>query len=509
MKWTSPWAWGVYALFLFAPAASDGRGLPSSGSLESEAEVAFDALLSRAAQRALDQYRVKAGLQAPNQAVARFDVSTGSVTVDLRGWLPETGGAELEDIQGELMNEVLDQARLIHPASGVEFRYNGKRLEEHYPEEGAGAPLSLRRLSLPGPVVVSAGHGWYFHHRFRDWRAQRDPSDGIIEDEITPGYADELRHWLMTRSSVDVRTARSRAADSHEGSLQAWWRMAARYRFQASFPGQPQIWNSLPGSTHALRERDEDIRSRPLYANDINAAALLHLHTNAAGPSATGARVFFERGRGEDERLGRSILCYMKELITAQDGYASYVVPAAPEAGSHGENRLAQMPSVIVEAGFHTNPSDAIALQDPVFRTAAMKGVEKGYRLHREGKDCAPLKAGPIRGLQLPQGMSEEVDVPFEGYPQYPIELVTTNIACPPTWTCRDGLVRIQAPGDQPHRITIRCENVGTAPVVWHTSVVDADGVKSPPVRHSVVCIRNAGRAVSGESIPEGAAVAG
>ena len=159
MKWTSPWAWGVYALFLFAPAASDGRGLPSSGSLESEAEVAFDALLSRAAQRALDQYRVKAGLQAPNQAVARFDVSTGSVTVDLRGWLPETGGAELEDIQGELMNEVLDQARLIHPASGVEFRYNGKRLEEHYPQEGAGAPLSLRHLSLPGPVVVSAGHG--------------------------------------------------------------------------------------------------------------------------------------------------------------------------------------------------------------------------------------------------------------------------------------------------------------------------------------------------------------
>lgn len=500
---------GFYALFLFVPAASDARGLPSRASVDIEAEMAFDALLSRVAQKTLDQYRMKTGSQAPDQAVARFDVSTGSVTVELRGWLPETGGAELEDLQGQLMNEVLDQARLIYPASGIEFRYNGKSFEEHYPEEAAATPLSPRRLTLPGPVVVSAGHGWYFHHQYRDWRAQRDPSNGIIEDEITPGYADELRHWLMTRSSVDVSRARSRAADSHEASLQAWWRMAARYRFQASFPGKPEIWSSLPGSTHPLRERDEDIRSRPLYANDINAAALFHLHTNAAGPAATGARVFFERGRGEDERLGRSILCYMKELITSQDGYASYMVPAAPEAGSHGENRLAQMPSVIVEAGFHTNPSDAIALQDPVFRAAAMKGVEKGYRLHREGRDCAPLKAGPIRGLQLPQGMSEEVDVPFEGYPQYPIELVTTNIACPPTWTCRDGLVRIHAPGDQPYRITIRCENVGTAPVIWHTSVVDADGVKSPPVRHSVVCIRNTGRADLEVSVAAGAAVAG
>lgn len=128
---------GFYALFLFVPAASDARGLPSRASVDIEAEMAFDALLSRVAQKTLDQYRMKAGSQAPDQAVARFDVSTGSVTVELRGWLPETGGAELEDLQGQLMNEVLDQARLIYPASGIEFRYNGRSFEEHYPEEAA------------------------------------------------------------------------------------------------------------------------------------------------------------------------------------------------------------------------------------------------------------------------------------------------------------------------------------------------------------------------------------
>lgn len=128
---------GFYALFLFVPAASDARGLPSRASVDIEAEMAFDALLSRVAQQTLDQYRMKAGSQAPDQAVARFDVSTGSVTVELRGWLPETGGAELEDLQGQLMNEVLDQARLVYPASGIEFRYNGESFEEHYPEEAA------------------------------------------------------------------------------------------------------------------------------------------------------------------------------------------------------------------------------------------------------------------------------------------------------------------------------------------------------------------------------------
>ncbi|WMJ69159.1 hypothetical protein [Stenotrophomonas sp. 24(2023)] len=182
----------------------------------------------------------------------------------------------------------------------------------------------------------------------------------------------------------------------------------------------------------------------------------------------------------------------MKELINSNDDYANYAVAAAPETGRHGENMRANMPSVIIEAGFHTSASDAVALQDPVFRTASMKGVEKGYRLYREGKDCIPLKAAPIDGIRLPQGGSEQVDVTFEGYPQYPIELVTTNVGCPPGWTCTDGRVRIEAPDAKPSRITLRCENAGSAPILWDTRVVDADGVKSPAVRHVVQCIRTA-----------------
>ncbi|MNV64934.1 hypothetical protein D3C71_1576000 [compost metagenome] len=154
------------------------------------------------------------------------------------------------------------------------------------------------------------------------------------------------------------------------------------------------------------------------------------------------------------------------------------------------------MPSAIVEVAFHTNPTDAAALLDPAFRTASMKGVEKGYRLFREGKGCVPLKVEPIDAILLSAGRAETVDVAFEGHPRYPIELVTTNVGCPPGWICSDGKVHIAAPDEKPSQIVLKCENAGSAPLFWNTQVVDADGVKSPPVRHKVQCIRNPGGAL-------------
>ncbi|MNN80320.1 hypothetical protein D3C81_1970450 [compost metagenome] len=73
-------------------------------------------------------------------------------------------------------------------------------------------------------------------------------------------------------------------------------------------------------------------------------------------------------------------------------------------------------------------------------------------------------------------------------------------MGCPPGWTCSDGKVHIASPDDKPSQITLRCENAGSAPILWDTRVVDADGVKSPPVRHVVQCIRTS-RGLSGAPI--------
>ncbi|WP_313148291.1 N-acetylmuramoyl-L-alanine amidase [Stenotrophomonas sp.] len=263
---------------------------------------------------------------------------------------------------------------------------------------------------------------------------------------------------------------------------------------------------------YSNREELEGINSRPFLANHLRTEVAVHLHSNAEpSHNARGARVIVQPGRPADARLAQSVLCSMKELIHSVSVYADFTVAPAPHTGNKGENREAKMPSIIVETAFHTNPDDARALQDPVFRTASMKGVEKGYRLFSEGKDCVPLKAEPIDGIHLSAGGSQQVDVAFEGNPQYPIELVTTNVGCPPGWTCTDGRVRIETPDTKPSQLTLRCENAGSAPMFWNTQVVDDDGVKSPPVRHWVQCIRGPGGAVASPGVPAGveAATAG
>ncbi len=45
------------------------------------------------------------------------------------------------------------------------------------------------------------------------------------------------------------------------------------------------------------------------------------------------------------------------------------------------------MPSIIVEAAFHTNALDAEFIKDGEFQKLAMMGVAKAYRLYKEGAE--------------------------------------------------------------------------------------------------------------------------
>src|SRR3546814_2540627 len=99
---------------------------------------------------------------------------------------------------------------------------------------------------------------------------------------------------------------------------------------------------------------DEDIRSRPLYANHIDADVLINLHTNAStNAAANGTRAFVARNRPYDLELANNILCGMKELIHVQAAYKNFnVANQAVIAGNYGENNRARMPSVVLEVGF-------------------------------------------------------------------------------------------------------------------------------------------------------------
>ncbi len=246
----------------------------------------------------------------------------------------------------------------------------------------------------------------------------------------------------------------------------------------------------MPDSTDKDREIKEDIRARPKFANFIKADALISLHTNGSDNSSVrGVEVYYHQDKPENKALADSMLCYMQEIVSAQEGYGEFPFRRPARAGRHGENRIGVMPSVIVEIAYHSNPEDALALQDPAFRTAAMKGVEKGYRLWREGKGCTPLALQRVTDTTLPSHAVGDVEVHFEGHPQFPVTVEITSLYCPPGWTCEGGQEVRREPQDSPLTFEIECGRGNqTRTLLWQTVLRDDDGVASKPVEHRLTC---------------------
>ena len=186
------------------------------------------------------------------------------------------------------------------------------------------------------------------------------------------------------------------------------------------------MWGMFPNGTEPsrlnLREYDDDIRARPEYANFMGAETLISLHTNGSEyPAARGAEVYAVATRPGSWSLATSVLCYMKETINAIPAYSSYPVDQNPRQSTHGENTRAGMTSILLELGFHTNAEDSAALRNSTFRTAAMKGVEKGYRMYKLGKPCETLAITSIPHTSGPFYEYFTEYVHFSGNPQLPL----------------------------------------------------------------------------------------
>ncbi len=459
----------------------------------------LEVMLTEEVQQLVNRQKRIEGQGRDVTAKVNFDVRRSKVVVNLsRSYLPSGNGAEWEDLTRAISNLIYDLLEEDLTYRELDILIGGKSIIEYYPDEVpiVNQKSARQPLQETPTVVVAAGHGVYFHYGFLDWRAQRDPSNGIIEDFLTPSYASQLTTWLHQRSQVMVRNdVRSSSLELHGRSQRPWVEMAARYHLRDEYPNNLEICCSLPNADDNLRERDEDIRSRPLYANHVGANTLIHLHSNASeNATSRGARVYVQPDRAIDYALATSILCSMREVVQAQPAYATFPVAAAPHVENLGENRLANMPSIIVETGFHTNPTDAVALQDAVFRTAAMKGVEKGYRLHREGKACQTLRITSIPPSTGPHNTYIPINVHFEGNPQFPVRFDTVTITCPSGgWNCQNYSTTVTGPAPSPLTFSVRCTAPNTQPTATfgvRTIMVDADGVKSAPFDHSFTCAR-------------------
>ncbi len=422
-----------------------------------------------------------------------------TVIIDLGGGaVPSHTGGELEDQQHRLALVALDLLRGVVAVDGAEFQFAGHTIHQLRPDPLPPIEPRQRQGSrtnvAPPKVALAGGHGLYFNYQYNDWRAQRDPSNGITEDFITPYFARDLAIQL---SGTGATVLKSRTNDTpvHTPSGEQMWKVAARYYLQSQLPNQTAIWNSLPTATHSLRERDEDIRSRPLYANYAGADYAVHLHTDAVDDTTVrGTRGYYQTGRTVDAQLASQILCSMKQTIQSVAGYEAWSVVEAPYPADKGENRLATMPSVIIELGFHTNASDALALQGTSFRNAAVKGIERGITDFHAGTACSEFRITSIPSFSAPTNSPMDMLVNFEGKPRFPVTLRTRNVTCAEGWSCGSTTLTYSAEQASPIKRTFACNGNANQSgtfryVAWLT---DASGIKTKEVEYTYSCTANA-----------------
>ncbi|MGH8095844.1 N-acetylmuramoyl-L-alanine amidase family protein [Stenotrophomonas indicatrix] len=486
-------------LAILGSALSPGLVLAAAPPATAERDAGLDILLTQKARDILERVRLVDGQARTRRVEVSADIAKGVVTVALdRAFLPADYGPSFEDQRSEISFGLLHWAEQAAPFSRVIFLYDGKDIEHYFPEIEAAddaareAGEALRRIrGTPGSgmAFVAAGHGYFYSYKDNRWVTSRDEWNGVSEGLLTPSYAEELKAVIEQRSQMPVVRPRVQTmGTTHPPSGEEWWTIAARYAIAEQYPGETKIWNTYAGSALWDREEREDINSRPLLANHHRAEVAIHLHSNGEpSGSARGTRVIVQPGRPMDAALAQSVLCSMKELIHSLPEHGAFTVAPAPHALDKGENREAHMPSIIVETAFHTNPDDAKALLDPVFRSAAMKGVEKGYRLWATGKACETLALDPLADVQIPVRSSRFVPVVFKGNPQYPLVLELSVASCV-GGNCTPSDEEFMDPG-QPVQLELLCNGDGVGTVRWRTRLRDADGVVTEYQEFNQSCV--------------------
>lgn len=376
------------------------------------------------------------GQASPVIASSRLDPETNELLVDLgeeNG--PYAESLEMEDLQKHITEAASQVLGSIDGWEGVDLRFGGKDMYFWFPQQRPAEDLVRpaaatddAKASSTDTIVLSAGHGVYYHEGYKKWMPQREVYFSAREDDVTQDFVAQLNQqmirelWGRKRQKLEVVLARSLSSDIHEESGRPWRDIAGRYHIKALYPDIPELWHSRPHNQGGDNERIEDMYSRPALANHVNAAASIHIHTNAWEPETRGARFYYQKGQPESKRLASSLACHVREVLKSRPEFPDYVVDAVGRTGNYAELRSAKMPSSLIEIGFHTNEKDAAAMQRPDFRKFAMAGVRKGYELFRAGVACDPFKVTDVTNIST-FGSTISLQATYSGTPTFPVYL--------------------------------------------------------------------------------------
>jgi N-acetylmuramoyl-L-alanine amidase len=137
-------------------------------------------------------------------------------------------------------------------------------------------------------------------------------------------------------------------------------------------------WGTPGGSRH-----QRDLAARIQVARDFQANAFISLHANAGPAHLGGALTFYRKGDAESKRLAALIQEQLSKLVP---GNQNGILPAKFMVLTKLD-----MPAVLIEMGFITNPSDQAFLTSPTAPSALAQEIAAGveafarvkYPLHR------------------------------------------------------------------------------------------------------------------------------
>jgi len=127
----------------------------------------------------------------------------------------------------------------------------------------------------------------------------------------------------------------------------------------------------LSSAGKGLRERKvEDLHNRVKLGNNSNAAAFLSIHTNSFGSTWTGAQVFYSPKSQESRALAECIQNEIGRIMKNTDRKAKPLSPYIL--------RNLEMPAVIIEVGFLSNPSEEKMLTESHYQEKMAYAIYAG-----------------------------------------------------------------------------------------------------------------------------------
>lgn len=372
------------------------------------------------------------------------------------------GNRAVVDMDGPGLKHPLPDAEvdaILHQFSALAAGYNlevvlligGKPLDSIRMPEVLGAPraelleapagIRLEGVLAGKSVTVSAGHGWFWNGS--TYHTQRPVYCAPLNQEDFHNL--EISKYLMEYLAADGAVAvPTRETDMNRGnhpvSGKPWWQMAAPYFLYDQ--GYPQwvyspITSSIPGDpNYKTTQVDDDRRSRPESSNYDATDLYVAIHTNGlAGDCYSNCPTGIEMYRDSTNRGGAAIAQQGYDLANKSQDSIWYAVklvydPAFPcrnncdpRDTAFTEIHYPRRPACLLELGFHDSClTDAVALRDEVFRSAAMWGYYRGI--------CLFFGVTPTWDLRSYEVVSYSIPTVMKGGTSFTSTITLRNRGC-------------------------------------------------------------------------------